>query len=383
MHSPLIAACVPDFGVGREILLGFHAAAAALGWSIHVDAGMVPNWDVLNDRHLVGALIGPYTYSKIIASGWRRVPLVAAEVDLTAHGIPSIRADDRAIGIAAAEHLLSRGHRNFAGFGTKFPWFLNRAEALEERITQAGARYLGTWGAAPSRPFKNEQKEPGALIPWLMNLPRPVAILAGCDNWGRMLNLWCYRAGIRIPEDIAVVGVDNDALVCETAIPPLSSVAVLWRRVGAEAARVMARILAAPDPKRCSPAPLTLIPPTEVVVRRSSDMFAVEDRNVATALRVIRDHATEHLDVPELLHHVPVGRHALQRAFRKHIGRTIIGEIRRVRVERAKSLLCTTDLTMPDIADRSGFASAAKLSEMFRRETGTTPGAFRRTFRVT
>jgi transcriptional regulator GlxA family with amidase domain len=111
------------------------------------------------------------------------------------------------------------------------------------------------------------------------------------------------------------------------------------------------------------------------MVRQSSDMFAVTDANVATLLRIIRDRAGEQLSVVELLRHVPVGSHTMRRAFRKHIGRTMQSEIRRVRVERAKSLLYTTDLTMPDIAERS--------SKMFRRETGTTPGAFRRTFRVT
>jgi LacI family transcriptional regulator len=110
-------------------------------------------------------------------------------------------------------------------------------------------------------------------------------------------------------------------------------------------------------------------------------MLAVSDQNVADALRVIRNHAIEPLSISDILRRVPVGRHALQRAFRKHVGRTMLDEIHRVRVERAKSILATTDLAMPQVAQASGFTSSARLAKVFHRETGTTPGSYRRAFR--
>jgi len=376
-----IAVFLPEFGLWREIVLGFHEAAVTAGWVIYVYSDVQGFMlESLKNPDVQGVLVGATTAKAVLSSGFGSKMVVGVEVDVARLGIATVRVDDACIGRMAADHMLNQGQRQFAAFGWPQPFFLARMNAFEHRVLEAGGQFFGRWNDADREwgEGKNDQWE-ASIRSWVERLPRPVAILAGTDGWGRALNALMYRWGIRVPEDVAVIGVDNDSLACETSIPPLSSVAVPWRRVGAEAARLMQEGFTSAM-NRSQPRSPVLIQPSGVVARRSSDMLAVEDKNVADALRIIREGATEPLNVSDILKRVPVGRHALQRAFRKHVGRTMLDEVRRVRVERAKSLLVTTDLSMPEVAVRSGFSSAPKLSEMFRRETGTTPGKYRRVF---
>lgn len=379
----LIAVFIPEHGLWREILLGFHAAAAAADWALSIFPEIQhAKQDPRLLHEVVGVVVGSLRVRDFEQWGMSIRPVVAVEADLTSLGIPSVRVDDAAIGQAAAVHMLDQGHRDFAAFGWPEPFFLARVRAFERQVTEGGGRFHGRWNEE-NKIFgltENDQWE-YSIRSWLTSLPRPSAILAGTDGWGRILNIMLNRWGFRVPEDLAVIGVDNDSLVCETAVPSLSSVAVPWRRVGAEAARLMAEMFATSQPQ-LEPAPLVIVPPTGVVSRRSSDMLAVADENVADALRFIRDRAAGPLSVRDILRRVPVGRHTLQRAFRKHVGRTMLEEVHRVRIERAKSLLVNTDLSIPELALRCGFSGAPKLNNLFRRETGTTPGRYRRAFRT-
>jgi LacI family transcriptional regulator len=378
----LIAVVFPEHGLWREVLLGFHEASINTDWVLwHVTTFSPNSRELVRNSEASAMLIAAPWHEEVLAAGLGKRVMVAAELDLTQRGIPSVRVDDPAIGRAAADHLLDQGQRDFSAFGWPEPFYLARQQGFAQRVIERGGRFHERWNATDYRfmPGENDAYEK-SIRTWIDRLPRPCAILCGADVWGRQLNLILYRWGIRVPEDFATIGVDNDTLPCATSIPPLSSVAVPWRRVGAEAARLMADALAKTGRNRKTP-PLVLVPPSGVVVRRSSDMLAVSDQNVSDALRVIRNRATEAISISDILRQVPIGRHALQRAFRRHVGRTMLDEIHRVRVERAKSVLATTDLGMPEVALSSGFASAARLAKVFRRETGTTPGDYRRAFR--
>jgi LacI family transcriptional regulator len=379
----LIAAFLPGEGVWREILLGFHAAAAAADWALSIFPE--PGRGEQDPRQLpevVGVLVGSLSRKDFLKWGMQIRPVVSVLTDLTDLSIPSVSVEDKAIGELAATHLLNHGQRDFSAFGWPESFFFPRAAAFRHRVIAGGGRFHPRWNEQ-NRVWKVQENAAWehSIRTWLTSIPRPAAILAGTDVWGRKLNVLLNRWGVRVPEDIAVISVDNDSLVCETAVPSLSSVAIPWRKVGAEAARLMAECFQS-NGRQIDPAPLVLIPPSGVVSRRSSDMLAVADENVADALRFIRDHATQPLNVRDILKHIPVGRHTLQRAFRKHVGRTMLDEVHRVRIERAKSLLATTDLPIPDVAMRCGFSGAPKLSSLFRRETGTTPGKYRRAFRT-
>jgi LacI family transcriptional regulator len=184
--------------------------------------------------------------------------------------------------------------------------------------------------------------------------------------------------GIRVPEELALVGVDNDSVECELISPPLSSVAVPWRSLGEGAAELVRRSLAGRSIARQR----VLIPPLDVVTRRSSDLLAVSDPTVRAAVTFIRANAAHRVTVPVVAKAVRSTRRRLERGFRACLGRTVMHEVRQAHVEAAKRLLATTTQTLPAIAAQSGFTTAALMSEAFRRETGLTPGEYRRRARA-
>jgi LacI family transcriptional regulator len=181
---------------------------------------------------------------------------------------------------------------------------------------------------------------------------------------------------VRIPEDVALVGVDNDTMECELVAPPLTSVAVPWRTVGQQAAHLVQRALAG----ETIAGERIVIPPVDVIARRSSDVLAIDDPLVVSAVTWICEHADRRLTVPSVARAVSVTRQRLERRFRAVLGRTVMQEVRRAHIELAKRLLSTTRLDLSRIARQSGFTSAALLSVAFRNETGVPPGAFRRRF---
>jgi len=177
-----------------------------------------------------------------------------------------------------------------------------------------------------------------------------------------------------VPEDLPLVGVDNDVLECELLAPPLSSVMMPWQELGRNAAKLVQLALCgqAIEGQRLVSAPIA------VLARRSSDILAVDDDLVARAVRWIREHADRRVSVPMVAHAVGGGRQRLERRFRRVLDRTVVDEIRRAHVDAAKKLLQTTTLSMAEVAKRSGFTNAALLSVAFQREIGMPPGVYRR-----
>jgi LacI family transcriptional regulator len=177
-----------------------------------------------------------------------------------------------------------------------------------------------------------------------------------------------------VPDEVAVVGVDNDEVLCELCNPPLSSVMPNPQRIGFEAAALLARLMtgAAPDVQE------QLIEPAGVMTRQSSDVLAIDNPQIAAAIRHIREHACRGLSVPELLKYVPLSRTVLERQFRKYLGRSPQAEIRAVQLKRARELLAKTDMGLAHIARLVGFVHPEYLSVVFKRESGETPGEYRR-----
>ena len=197
--------------------------------------------------------------------------------------------------------------------------------------------------------------------------------MACYDIRGREILDACREAAIAVPYEVAVVGVDNDDLICELSYPPLSSVIPDTQRTGYEAAALLDRMMAGDDIR----AGAHLIPPLGIATRQSSDVLAVDDEDVANALRYIQDHATEGIQVEDVLKHVPVSRRVLEQRFRQLIGRTPHQEIVRIQVDRVKRLLHGTDLTLEAIAHRCGFRHTEYMTVVFKRVTSVTPGKFR------
>jgi LacI family transcriptional regulator len=216
-----------------------------------------------------------------------------------------------------------------------------------------------------------------ALPRWLASLPRPVGVFASHDPQGVQVSEVCRLSDLRVPDDVAIVGVDDDDLLCELARPSLSSVALPSEQIGVQAAALLERLMAGKRPPR---GPLQL-PPCGVVVRQSSDILAIAEQDVAAAVRFIRQNGNRPIRVADVLEAVPVSRRGLERQFRTVLRRGIWEEIRRDHLERGKALLTGSELPMSEVARRAGFSDSRQLSVVFRQETGLTPTAYRRQFR--
>jgi len=179
---------------------------------------------------------------------------------------------------------------------------------------------------------------------------------------------------MRVPEDLALIGVDNDPLECELMTPPLSSVAVPWRAMGEAVADLVSRAFAG----KPIAGQRLVIQPLDVISRRSTDGFAISDDLVRAAVAWIHENGDRRVSVPSVTAAVQAPRQRLERLFREHLGRTIMQEVRRTHVETAKRLLRTTSLPLTEIARRSGFSTAARLNQAFHLEVGAPPGDYRR-----
>jgi LacI family transcriptional regulator len=206
-----------------------------------------------------------------------------------------------------------------------------------------------------------------------LTLTRPVGVFAVDDAWGFQLAAVCSQAGLHVPEEVAIVGVDNDDLLCELARPSLSSIPLSAHKVGLEAAALLNQMLqGAPAPEES-----LLIPPADVVCRRSSDILAIADEDVSQAVRFIRDHGHEPLRVEHVLAAVPVARRSLERRFRAVLGHGILVEIRHAHVQRACRLLTETDFSIATIAESAGFSGPKQFWLAFQQFLGQTPKEFR------
>ena len=232
------------------------------------------------------------------------------------------------------------------------------------------AVYQSRWHGAGALTWEQEQSR---LAGWLSRLPLPIGIMACNDVRGQQILDACSTLGAAVPEEIAVVGVDDDELLCRLCDPPLSSVVPNVEAVGYRAAELLARAMQGKGVASTG----ERIAPIGVTVRQSSDVVAVEDQEVASALRFIREAACQRITVQDVVEQVKTSRSTLERKMRRALGRSPQQEIRLVQIRRARELLATTDLTISRIARLCGFENPEYLHVMFRRETRQTPGEFR------
>jgi LacI family transcriptional regulator len=306
-----------------------------------------------------------------------RRPLVNVSSVLPDLPFPRVGSDDHSIGQLGAAHLLDRGFRHFGFVGHPHHAYSVRREAGFRQTIEPTGYTLDYYYDHDERPFDPMGRLwalDKALQRWVRSLPKPAGIFAPNDLWGVQLTEVCRQAELRVPEDVAIVGVDNDDLLCELARPSLSSVALPVERIGYEAAALLERLLAKEAPPR---QPL-LLPPLGVAIRQSSNVLALSDPDVVAALRFIREHAHTPLRVKDVLREVPVSRRSLERRFRKILNRGLWEEIRRAHMERAKHLLAATEFSMAEVAKQAGFSGAEQLSVVFRQELGLPPSAYRR-----
>ena len=290
--------------------------------------------------------------------------------------IPLVHANDDTVGRLGAEHLLERGFRNFAFVEYPFKWSTDRRVGFEAAVRAGGfgcsvhrLDYPAPGLGGPELWERQQQ----ALVQWIGSLPKPVGVMTSTDLMGQQFLEACQRAGVVVPEQVAVVGADNDELICSLCSPPLSSVIINDAQRGYEAAAVLDDLMAG----RAAPKDTVYIEPAGVVSRASSDILAIDDEHLAAALRFVRDHACDGISVDDVVRAVPLSRTVLERRFRKMVGRTVNDEIVRVRLNRAVELIASTELELKAVAQKAGFGSTSYMGAVFREKLGRTPGSYR------
>jgi len=340
-------------------------------WRIEVLSAPRPDNIAWLDRAGYAGLVAtsptPDTARTLVAFA---TPVVSVMSSL--QGLPTVNLDDRAIGAMAAEHLVSCGYRRFAYYGVSAGWSTARYAGFSEALRAVDGSCInnahdGRW---PSWDTAQDERQ---VRGFLQMLSKPTAVMACSDMFARVLADAASDLRIAVPDDVAIVGVDNSESLCESDEVTLSSVDVGMDRMGQEAGRVLSQLM---DQGRLAD-PLVLTPPSAVVQRRSTDAAAFSDREVANAVRYIRETACEGITVDDVCRHISISRRQLERRFLKTVGRLPGAQIRNLRIARAKELLSETKLPFTQIALRCGYEHLSSFSSAFKEATSKTPTQWR------
>ena len=301
----------------------------------------------------------------------RRRPLAIVDVSAARllDGVPYVETDDRAIARRAAEHFIERDFRHLAYLGDeRFRWSDNRRAAF---MAAAGPERTVAVFAPPRRGRSRGDDE--AIEAWLVSLPKPVGLFACYDVRGRQALEACRRAGLSVPDQVAVLGVDDDELLCGLASPPLSSVIPDAAGAGRRAAELLEALVRGERPEREE----CLLPPLGIAMRQSTDVLAIDDELVVAAVRHIREHACAGIKVADLERALGTGRRTLEARFRRRVGHSPHEEIARVQFRRVEQLLAETSLPLAAIAARAGFRHTEYMTVAFTRRHGVSPSRWR------
>jgi LacI family transcriptional regulator len=294
-------------------------------------------------------------------------------------GTAQVLGDFDVMAQMAAEHFLSCGLRQFAYFTTgEVFWIKTHRDAFQNVIAEKGytCHCYHPPISAQAVPHWDERQRP-RLIKWIHSLPRPIGIFVSGDSPALPLLDVCRELHIAVPEEIAILAVGNDPVICETVHPTLSSLDLDARRIGYEAARLLDQKMAGKKTKE-----IVRIPPSRVVVRQSTDLMVIPDADMVQAMRFIRDFACKGITVSRVTEEVGLSLSVLERRFHQYLGRTPKAEIMRVQIEHAKVLLARTDKTSGSIAHQCGFHSLQYFTNAFSHKVGMTPHAYRRRHRI-
>lgn len=290
--------------------------------------------------------------------------------------IPYVKSDNAAVSRLGVAHLLERGFRHFAFCG--YPptringWSAERESAFVSLLARHGFQCSVYRGKRRTEPVWELFYH--SLGGWLRTLAHPLGLMAANDKRARQVLEACRLVGLRVPDDVAVIGVDNDEMICGLSDPTLSSIEQGCDETGYLVAATLDAMMNGRMPARAE----LVVGPEGIVARQSTDVVAVEDPRVARALELIREHACDGWKVAHLVKALNLSRSTLENHFQSALHRTVAGELRRVRLEHVRGLLATTMLPLKQIAGRCGFRSIQHLTSVFHRHFGETPAQYRR-----
>lgn len=372
MHIVTLMNCVHDYG--RRSLEGIARFGQTRGgWTLelhHIEHvhQRLPRLDA-KSRGIIAHAHSPKLLDALSRCGLPVVNTSSVAPDLSNI---AVLPDNREIGRMAAEEMIGLGHRRMLTIAVK-PWGYSheRAETFKQTAEAAGAsvRVLTSpsWRQAEARITKA-----------LSEAATPLGVFAGSDGLAVLVVRQALALGLTIPEQVAVLGVDNDTLTTRMVSPTISSIELPWEKLGFTAATLLDRMI---QGEPVEPEPI-MIRPSRVITRQTTDGVAIEDPDVATAIQAIREHASEPAAIQRVLERVPLSRRALEQRFKRAVGRTIQTHVTHVRLEQAKQMLTTTDYPMPEIAKRCGFADPGYFATVFKKHTDRSPSAYRAAYRL-
>lgn len=376
-HVALIVETAKQYD--RGLLRGIGRYIKGHGpWSVYLEergpGDVAPSWlKSWRGDGIIARIRDVAMAEALVATG---APVVELRRQVVGFDLPAVHCDDEAISGLAVGHFRERGFGHFAYCGRPGErWSDLREAAYRRRLAGDG---FDCHAYAPPRRARAPgwEREQDDVARWLAALPRPVAVLACNDVRGLQVLDACRRTDLAVPESVAVLGVDNDVVLGELSDPPLSSIDQDLERIGYEAAALLDRLMGGAPP----PAEPILVEPLGVVARLSTDSVAIDDPAVATALRLIRQHACDGrgVGVDRLADRTGLSRRVLQRRFKALTGRTLQEEILATQLARVRQMLAETDLKLESIASKSGFNYVGYMCSFFKSKTGMTPGEYRR-----
>ncbi|MBN1790923.1 MAG: DNA-binding transcriptional regulator [Bacteroidales bacterium] len=320
---------------------------------------------------IFGQLYNIPEVGKIIEAG---ITLIAVDFKERFTGIPNITGGYLEAGRMGADYFLKKGYKNFAFYGFKnIVWSRERALGFEDRINKSGFT-VEFFEHKNARSRELWYYKPSSLSNWLKSLPKPVALMACDDNQGQHITEACRFSGIRIPEEVSVLGVDNDETTCALSDPPLSSIVLNTEKAGFEAARLMDLMIR----KKSQQEKDIIVEPMQVVTRQSTDIYATHDKYIASALKFIHQNIQASIRVNDVLKQLPLSRRSLEKRFLQMTGLPVYKYIYNLRIEKFAEKLLETDKNITEIAFETGFSDVKNISRRFRALIGCTPNEYRK-----
>ena len=307
-----------------------------------------------------------------------KIPVIAQDFKERLQDAPNISGAYKETGRMAADYFLKKGFRNFAFYGFRnIVWSRERAEGFKERLREAG-HDVHLYERTDSCATDLWHYKPSTLTRWLKSLPKPVALMSCDDNLGNHITEASRQIKIKIPDDLAVLGVDNDEMLCDLSDPPLSSISLDTEKSGYEAARLMHKMIET----QCYKCDDIVVQPTQVVSRVSTDIFASADKYIVDALKYIHENLDKNLKVNQVLKEVPMSRRSLEKRFVMTTGYPVYEYIYNKRIEKFTQKLLETDMTIFEIALDLGLSDSKNIARQFKQIKGLTPVAYRKKFMV-
>jgi LacI family transcriptional regulator len=322
---------------------------------------------------IVAQLYNTQETQKLIDSG---ICVIAQDFKERFTEIPNITSDYKKTGKLAAEYFLSKGYQNFAFYGFKdVVWSRERAQGFADRLKESGFD-VHHFNNIQNKKHQLWYYQQSPLSDWLIKLPKPIALFTCDDNQASHISEACNLAGLRVPDEVSILGVDNDEMVCNMSNPPTSSICLDTENAGYKVAELMEIMIVNKDFRFHD----VLVDTTNIITRQSTDIFAINDTEVLKALQYIRDNIAQKCQVSDVIRAVALSRRALEMRFMKAIGRSIYQEILYRKMEKAAQLLLRTKYNIIEVAIMCGFNDDKNFSRMFQKSYKETPLQYRKKF---